>query len=148
MIALLHRRIFLEISSLFCLSSCALLTLVLISRAVQMREMLLGLDIGLTDMASLFACMTPVFLLLVIPVSCMLSVFLTFLRMSSDREFIALRAGGVSILQMLPGPLLFSLICTGLTLWVSLHWIAAGMSEFRESLLNIATTRARIVVQP
>ena len=148
MITLLQRQLFREICHLFTLATAVLLTLILISRAVQMRELLLGLDLGFVDTLLLFAYMTPLFLMLVIPVACMLSVFLTFLRMSTDRELVTLKAGGVSIYQMLPAPLLFSLICMGLTLWVSLHWLAWGMGHFREVILDVASTRARIVIQP
>lgn len=147
-IRLLQRELFREITHLFVLTSAVLLTLILISRAVQMRELFLGLDLGFVDTLLLFAYMTPLFLMLVIPVACMLSVFLTFLRMSTDRELVALKAGGVSIYQMLPAPLLFSLLCMGLTLWVSLHWLAWGMGHFREIILDVASTRARIVIQP
>ena len=146
--SLLQRQIFREILYLFTLSSGVLLTLILISRAVQMRELFLGLDMGLLDTVLLFAYMTPLFLMLVIPIACMLSVFLTFLRMSTDRELVALRAGGVNIYQMLPAPLLFSILCMLLTLWVSLHWVAWGMGHFRATIMDIANTRARIVVQP
>lgn len=148
LISLLQRRLFRELWHLFGLGAAVLLTLILISRAVQMRELFLGLDLGAADAVLLFGYMTPLFLMLVIPIACMLSVFLTFLRMSTDRELVALRAGGVSIYQMLPAPVLFSLLCTGLTLWVSLHWLAWGMGHFRETIMEIANTRARIVVQP
>lgn len=148
MIPLLQRHIFREITHLFLLGTGVLLTLILISRAVQMRELFLGLDLSILDTVLLFAYMTPLFLMLVIPIACMLSVFLTFLRMSTDRELVALRAGGINIYQMLPAPLLFSLLCMGLTLWVSLHWLAWGMGHFRSTILEIANTRARIVVQP
>ncbi len=146
--SLLQRHIFKETANLFVLAAGVLLTLVLISRAVQMRELFLGLDMELLDMALLFAYMTPLFLMLVIPIACMLSVFLTFLRMSTDRELVALRAGGINMYQMLPAPLLFSFLCMLLTLWVSLHWVAWGMGHFRSTIMEIANTRARVVVQP
>ena len=102
--SLLQRQIFKEIANLFVLAVGVLLTLILISRAVQMRELFLGLDLGILDTVLLFGYMTPLFLMLVIPIACMLSVFLTFLRMSTDRELVALRAGGINIYQMLPAP--------------------------------------------
>ena len=144
----LQRVMFFEISTLFLLISCILLLIILISRSVQMRELFLGLDLSLLDTAILFGYMTPIFLTLVVPVACMLSMFLTLLRMSTDREFIALRAGGISFYQMLPAPVAFSLLCMGLTLWISLHWLAWGMGHFRAMVLDIATNRARIVIQP
>ena len=100
--SLLQRQIVKEIANLFVLAVGVLLTLILISRAVQMRELFLGLDLGILDTVLLFGYMTPLFLMLVIPIACMLSVFLTFLRMSTDRELVALRAGGINIYQMLP----------------------------------------------
>ena len=115
--SLLQRQIFKEIANLFVLAVGVLLTLILISRAVQMRELFLGLDLGILDTVLLFGYMTPLFLMLVIPIACMLIVFLTFLRMSTDRELVALRAGGINIYQMLPAPLMFSVICMLLTLW-------------------------------
>ena len=44
--SLLQRQIFKEIANLFVLAVGVLLTLILISRAVQMRELFLGLDLG------------------------------------------------------------------------------------------------------
>lgn len=147
-ITLLQRNMFKEFGTLFLLISSLVLTIILISRSVQMRELFLGLDLSLLDTIMLFGYMTPLFLTLVIPIACMLSVFLTFLRMSTDRELVALKAGGVSLYQMLPAPLVFSLLCMALTLWVSLHWLAWGMGHFRAMVLDIANNRARIVVQP
>lgn len=125
-----------------------MLALVLIGRGLQLRELFIGLDLGLGDMARLFLYLVPFFMLLVIPVACMLSVFLTFLRMSTDRELIALKAGGISIYQMLPAPVVFSVLCTCLTLAISLHWLSWGMASFRSSVMEIANSRARIVMQP
>lgn len=148
MFYLLQRQIFREILYLFCLIVSALLLLIMISRAIQMRELFLGLELGIVDTILLFSYMIPLFLMLVIPIACMLSVFLTFLRMSTDKELIALRASGINIYQMLPAPFLFSIICTLITLWISLHWISWGMEHFKSTLLEIVKTRAKISIQP
>lgn len=145
---LLQKNLFRELFSLFVLSASLLLTLILIGRAVQMRELFLGLDLGLTDIGLLFLYMTPIFLMIVIPVACMFSVFLTFLRMNTDREFVALKAGGVSFYQMTPAPVIFSVLCAALTLWVSLFWLAWGMEHFRSTVMEIASTRAKVSIQP
>lgn len=100
------------------------------------------------DATLLFLYLVPFFMLLIVPVACMLSVFLTFLRMSTDRELVALKAGGVSIYQMLAAPLVFCCLCAMLTLSISLHWLSWGMGSFRTTIMEIANTRAHIVVQP
>jgi lipopolysaccharide export system permease protein len=78
----------------------------------------------------------------------MISIFLTFLRMSSDRELMALRANGISVYQILGAPTLFSLLCMGLAFVVSWHGIVWGMKNFRSTVLEIAHTRAKVVIQP
>ena len=145
---LLQRTIMRELAQTFLLCVVSLLTLVLISRGLQMRDLFLGLQLQPQDMAWLFIYMTPSFLSLILPISCMLSVFLTFLRMNTDRELIALKAGGISVYQMLSAPAIFSLICMGLALFISLSGIAWGMGNFRSTVMDIASTRAKIVLEP
>lgn len=126
----------------------ALMSLILISRGLLLRELFLGLEFTFADIGLLFFYMIPMFLIMVIPISCMVSVFLTFLRMSTDRELIALKAGGVSVYQMLRSPAFFSFLCMVFTLFISLHGIAWGTAHFRSTILHIANTRAKLVIQP
>jgi len=145
---LLQRRLFAELAKVFCLSLAVLLVFILMGRALQLRDMLLGLEMGVVDTLRLFGYLSPFFLLMVCPVACMLAVFLTFLRMSTDRELIALKAGGVSLYQLLPASLFFGLLCSLLALWISLVWQAWGMGEFRNAVLGLASSKARVVLRP
>lgn len=144
----MHRQIFKEHVSIFCLAMFSLVFLIVIGKVLQLRELFLGLDIGILEMLKLFGFLIPAVLLMIIPIATMLSVFLTFLRMSSDRELVALKASGVSLYQLLPAPVLFGSLCTLLTLWVSMFGIAWGMDNFRSSVLELAQTRAKVVLQP
>ncbi|MDL2272765.1 LptF/LptG family permease, partial [Desulfovibrio sp. OttesenSCG-928-I05] len=132
----------------FVLCMVSLLTLILISRGIHFRDLFFGLEVSFRDILYLFACLTPAFMLIVLPLSCMLSVFLTFLRMSTDRELIALKAGGVSIYQLMRAPVLFAALCMGLNVLVSLYGISWGMNQFRSTVLEIANERAQVVIQP
>ena len=145
---LLQRRLFAEHVKTFLLASSVLLLFILLGRALQLRDMLMGLELSVLDTLKLFGYLSPFFMLIICPIACMLAVFLTFLRMSTDRELVALKAGGVSLYQMLPAPLLFSVLCAGLGFLISLHLQAWGMSSFRSEVLSIASSSARIVVQP
>ncbi|MCC8193530.1 MAG: LptF/LptG family permease, partial [Deltaproteobacteria bacterium] len=145
---MVQRYIIKELAQGFVLCFVSLLTLILMGRGLQMRNLSLGLDLTALDAALLFFYMIPMFMLIVVPFSCMLTVFLTFLRMSTDRELVALRAGGVSLYQLLPAPLIFCTLCGVMTLFVSLFGISWGMDNFRTTIVDIANNRARIVVQP
>ncbi|MDR2162047.1 MAG: LPS export ABC transporter permease LptF [Desulfovibrio sp.] len=145
---LLHRVILRELAQTFLICAGALLTIILIGKGIQARDLFLGLDLSATDTLLLFLFLVPTFLTLILPISCMISVFLTFLRMSSDRELTALRAGGVSAYQLLSAPAMFSLLCMGLAFLVSMHGIAWGMGKFRSTVMDIAHTRAKVSLQP
>ena len=132
----------------FILCVISLLVLILISRGIHFRELFFGLEISFPDILYLFVCLTPAFILIVLPLSCMLSVFLTFLRMSTDRELIALKAGGVSIYQLMQAPVVFSVLCMGVNIFISLYGISWGMNQFRTTVLEIANERAQVVIQP
>ena len=123
---LLQRRLFAEFSKVFALSLAVLLLFILMGQAMRLRDMLLGLELGMGDTLRLFAYLTPSLLQYIMPVACMLAVFLTFLRMSSARELIALKAGGVSLNHMLSAPLLFGCLCTFFSLWVTLFLVGWG----------------------
>lgn len=113
-----------------------------------MREMFVGLELGFLDISWLFLCLTPMFMLMVMPIATMLSVFLTFLKMGTDRELLALKASGISLKDLLPAPIFFSVLCAIATILISMYSINWGMMEFRGTVMNIATTRAKLVLRP
>lgn len=104
-------------------------------------------SLGLWDIARLFVYLSPLFLLMLIPVACMLSVFMTFLRMGNDRELVALKASGVGLLQMLRAPVVFCLLCVAANFLVSFHGVAWGMSHFRSTLLEFAKSKTQLAIQ-
>lgn len=144
----LQRRIFREVTRNFLFCATFLLIIVMIGRAVQMRDYFSRLNINGLEFVSLLVYISPLFMLIVIPLACMLSIFLTFLRMSTDRELVALKAGGVSVTQMVPAPLLFACICFFLTLLLSLYGISWGVDSFRSTVLHFARTKAQLNLQP
>lgn len=144
----LHRYIFSEITRTFVLCVAFLLALILLGRGVQMRELMVGLSLGIGEFLLVLLYMSPMFMLMIVPLSCMLSVFLTTLRMSSDRELVALRAGGVSMAQLLPASMWFAAICCMATLSISLYGISWGSDNFRTTVLHLAREKAQVNLQP
>ncbi|WP_029895110.1 LPS export ABC transporter permease LptF [Desulfohalovibrio reitneri] len=144
----IHREIFKELSTTFGLVMGALLALILIGRMLKLKDVFLSQSISLLQMGELFLYLAPFFLLLLLPISTMLSVFLTFLRMSTDNELLALRAGGVSLGQMLVAPLLFCLLITAMDFGVSFWGVSWGMENFKSTVLEHARTKSQLILQP
>ena len=145
---LLQKRVFREICLLFTLTWSGLISLLLVGRLLQLRELFLHQQVSTLDIFRLFVFLSPFFLFMLIPVACLLSIFLVFLRMSNDRELIALKAGGVSLYQILPAPLVFSLVASVLALVISLGGISWGFDNFRRTALELAHSKTQMVLQP
>lgn len=148
MVKILHRQVFFELIKLFGLTVSCLLGLILIGRMLQLRTLFLSQDIGFFNILQLFFFLTPFFLLLIAPIASMLSVFLTFLRMSTDNELTALKASGVSLYRMLPAPIMFCTICTLFTFFISFWGLSWGMEMFKTKLYYFAKTHSKFALQP
>ena len=144
---ILHKQIFFELVKLFGLTISCLLGLILVGRMLQMRSLFLSQDIGIFNILQLFFFLMPFFLLLVTPISTMLSVFLTFLRMSTDNELTALKANGVSLYRMLPAPVLFCLLSSAFTFFISFWGLAWGMDMFKTKIYDFARSQSKFALQ-
>ncbi len=148
MFKLLHRHIFRELVSLFSLIVGCLLGLILIGRMLQLREMLLTQNLGFFEIFQLFFYLSPYFLFVLTPVACLLAVFLTFLRLNSDRELVALKASGISLYQLLPAPLAFCVLCMFFSLFISLYGLSWGMDNFKSTIVEFVRTKTKLAMQP
>ena len=146
------KRIYLEnireLIVIGCMCLAVFVVLLLMGKMLRLRHLLVSMDLSLLDIGALFFYLTPFFLMLLIPVAVMISTFLTFQRMSGDRELMALRAGGISLSQILPAPCFFLLLCAGLTLFVSLFGVSWGMDRFQHTLLDLAQNKAQLSLRP
>lgn len=145
---LLHRQIFKELSTIFTLSLSGFMGLILIGRLLQFRELFMTQSLSALEMGKLFLYLCPFFLLMLTPIATMLSIFLTFLRMSSDNEITALKSGGLSLYRMIPAPLVFCLICTLADVFFSMYGLSWGTENFRKALMDIARTKSQLAIQP
>lgn len=145
---LLQRELFREMLLISGICLGAFLCLILLGRLLQLRDLFMAQGVTFFDLMKLFVYLSPVFLILLIPVSCMLGLFLTFLRMGADRELVSLRAGGISIWPLMPAPLILCLCGSILTLWISLSGISWGMDNFRETVVEMARHKTSVNIQP
>jgi lipopolysaccharide export system permease protein len=147
-VPLLQREVFREMGLIASICLGGFLCLILLGRLLQLRNLFMAQGVTLLDLGKLFVYLSPFFLLLLIPVSCMLGLFLTFLRMGADRELISLRAGGISLWPLLPAPLMLCLLASAVTLWISLSGVSWGMDKFRQTVVELARSKTTVNVQP
>jgi lipopolysaccharide export system permease protein len=115
---------------------------------LKLRHVLFTLNLSVLDIVQLFIFLSPFFLMLLIPIAVMVSMFLTMQRMSADREILALRTGGITLPQILPAPLVFLILLTGLSTLISFDGVSWGMQRFQNTLLDMAKTKTQLTLRP
>lgn len=89
-----------------------------------------------------YAC--PYLMVFVLPMSTMMATILTFLRLSSDSEIIALKSAGVSFYHLLPPVFLFSLFGFLLTSFMTLVGVPWGNYSLEKLALEVVASNADI----
>ena len=121
--------------------------ILLTGRILQLTELFVNKGIPLGYILTLLYFLLPSFLVLTIPMATLLSVLLTFNRLSGDNEITALKASGVSLYQMTPPVLLLALSTTLATTFLSLYSLPRANQASRSLLYEMASSRAHAGVR-
>ena len=142
--SIIHRYIFGGFFPPFVVSGGVLVFVFLMTRILEITDMVVNYHVSLWDIARLFLFTVPFFLQFVIPMAVMMAVLLTFLRLSSDNEITALKAGGVSVYKLLPPVLVFTLVGAAMTALVAIVGLPKGRLAIRHLLYTVATTHSEV----
>jgi len=120
----------------------------LMGRILRLAELVLNKGVPFGEIALLFACMMPQFLVLTLPLSFLMGILLAFGRLSADAEVIALKASGVSLWQMLKPALWLAVAISVITAALSLSVVPASNTAFRTKIFELLTQRATVGIRP
>ena len=118
--------------------------LFLMTEMIEIANWIVNYKLSVWSVLSFIFCTLPWFLMFIIPMSVMLAVLLTFLRLSSDNEIVAVKSCGLSIYGLLPPVLIFSLIGFLLTIFITLFGIPQAKASLEEMALKVAASNADI----
>ncbi|NLX18897.1 MAG: LptF/LptG family permease [Desulfobulbus sp.] len=135
---LLYSYIANELLAPFFASFLILYCVFFLVRLIPLLDIVLGLRIGLADFIRLFAYIFPHMLLYIIPMASMAGVIVGFTRLANDREILAFKACGVSLLQMLPPVLIILAVIACLTGLFSIRLIPAGALGVKQLMFQLA----------
>ncbi len=119
----------------------------IMSSLLELTNLIVNYRIGMGTVLIMLFYSVPYFLEFVIPMAVMMGVLLAFLRMSSDNEIIALKAGGVSIYRLLPPALVFCLLGFFATAAVSILALPWGKTAFKKTLAEVGTRHVDVVLK-
>jgi len=114
----------------------------LMTKILDITNLIVNYKINLFSVFLILVYSVPRFLSFVIPMSVMMAVLLTFLRLSSDCELDALKAGGVSIYSLMPPVLAFSVMGMILSCFLTVYAMPWGMISMKELTFRVAASHA------
>ena len=92
----------------------------------------LDFGIGFADFVRLFSYMLPNMLLYTVPMAAMMGIIICFSRLSNDTEILALKAGGISIYQILPSVIAVAATIALGTAYVSISLISKSETSMKQ----------------
>ncbi len=142
--SIINRYLFKEMLPPFFINVSFLLFIFLMTKILDITNYIVNYKIGLLVVLSMLFYTMPFFLQFVIPMSVMIAVLLTFMRMSGDNEIIALKASGVSIYQFFPPVILFCVIGSLVTMHLTIYGIPWGSSSLKALTARVAASSFEI----
>jgi lipopolysaccharide export system permease protein len=136
----IHRYILKEMLAPFMLSLSLLLFVFLMTTMLQITDLVVNYRVGLGTVFQILLYLIPSFMGFIIPMSTMMAVLLAFLKMSSDNEIIALKAGGVSLYHLMPPVLFFCIMAFFSAVFMTVFGLPWGKNAVKEMLLDLNTS--------
>jgi lipopolysaccharide export system permease protein len=136
---LLDRYIFTELLYPFGLSLAVLCFIMLTRELLRLVELLVSKGIGILAVLKVFANLLPSFLVLTLPIAGIIASITAFGRLSLDKELVAMRAAGLSLLRLARPVMLFALLVFALTTWLAQWgqpWSSINLKKVALNLLR------------
>ncbi len=141
---IINRYVFREMFAPFAINLVFFSFIFLMTKILYITNLIVNYHIGMAKVGRLMLYSMPDFLVFVIPMSVMMAVLLTFLRMSVDNEIIALKTGGVSLYRLLPPTMVFCCIGWGLTAFMAMAGSPWGKTSFQRLVYDVAASNVNV----
>lgn len=138
---ILARYLISEILPPFFVGLLAFTFILLIGRMIKLIELVVTRGIPLLQIAKLFSLILPTFLEMTVPMAFLLAILLGLGRMSNDQELLAMKASGISPMQILWPTMMIALVIALATFAFTLFARPAANFALKKELYNIAKSR-------
>ncbi|MCP3872343.1 MAG: LPS export ABC transporter permease LptF [Desulfobacteraceae bacterium] len=144
---IINRYILKELLSPFAISLFFLTFVFLMTRIPEITNMVVNYNADISAVALMIVYTIPRFLEFTIPMSVMISVLLTFMRMSQENEIVALKGAGISLYKLLPPVVVFCLSGVLLCMWVTIFGVSWGKLSIKKKSVELARSSIDAALQ-
>lgn len=142
--SIVNRYILKEMLAPFSINVFVFTFLFLMTELIKITNWIVNYNLSIFSVFTLIFFSMPWFLMFIIPMSVMLAVVLTFLRLSGDNEIVALKSCGLSVYGLLPSVLIFSIAGFLLTLFMTLYGVPKAKATLENIVLEMAASNVDI----
>lgn len=139
-----NRYIFKELIPPYAMNLLFFIFVFLMRQILEITNVIVNYQVSLIAFFLMLAYSIPFFLAYIIPMSVMMSVLLTFLRLSNDNEIVALKASGISIYHLLPPVILFSVLNALLTAYMAIYGLPWGQQSYKQMAMNVVQSNFNV----
>jgi len=143
----LYRYIINEIWPTFLASLFVFVFIMVAARMLSITELIVTRGVRVTQVIGMVVYLLPDILTFALPAVTLMSVVVAFLRLSVDSEIIALKSSGISLYQMLPPVVAFSILVFFIGLAISVFAAPWGNRAFKDLIFKIAESKADIGIK-
>ena len=122
--------------------------MLIIPYLIEYAETFISKGVPILVVLRVMATLLPSVLALTIPMSLLLGLLVAFGRLSSDREFVAMQACGVSLMRLMRPVGLLSVFAWAATSYILLVAVPDANQRFREITFGVVAARAEGEVRP
>ena len=145
--SIIHRYLLKEVLIPSLLGTGVFIFVFMVSKLFRITDMVLAQGVPVVYALKLFLCLTPAFLVFVIPMAFLLGVLVALARLSVDHEILALKTSGVSLYRLsIPVAFLGVVTCL-LTAFLVFYGVPWGSKTFRETLIGLAEKATTVTIQ-
>ncbi len=118
--------------------------LFLMTEILEITQIVVNYKTSMVSVLLILLYTIPYFHVYVIPMSVMMSVLVTFLRLSADNEIVALNAGGISLYRLVPPVLIFCLAGGLITISMTIYGLPWGKQSLKTLISEVAVANVDI----
>ena len=144
---IINRYILIELLPPFGINLFFFTFIFLISKILDITNMVVNYQVNLSAFVLLLFYSMPFFLAFITPMSVMMAVLLTFMRMSGDNEIVALRACGMNPHRFLVPVMVFCLMGWLLTTFITMAALPWGNRSYFNLSADLARTHIDAVIK-
>ena len=144
---ILNKYILREIWPGFFVTICVLVFIALAARMLPITEMVINRGVYIGHVVMMIVYVLPDIIVFSFPAAILMAVVVAFIRFAADNEIIALKASGISILQILPRVVSFSLLGAAASLAIGLYAVPWGDNSFKDLAFKIAEAQGDLGIK-